>query len=274
VWDGGVWRDRCFRGAELQSDRTMSSKRHAPQPRLDWPFGRQCDRAQSIDDVRDLLHLELGRLGFRYFLCCTHARPDRQAHAAVYLHNYPTEWIGHYRRERHFLKDPVFVIGRDLVYPFRWDDPVFVSRMDGEQRAILAEAATFGLAPGVTMPLHGPFGGSASCSLVPEQGVVDASSVQAAFPFALHAYHRAREILNCAGAPDRLCLPKRERECIELVALGKDDETIAVILGIEPATVRNYLDSAKRRLGVTRRSHAVTLAIYRGAIDVDYLLGN
>jgi DNA-binding CsgD family transcriptional regulator len=54
-------------------------------------------------------------------------------------------------------------------------------------------------------------------------------------------------------------LTPRERQILELVALGKENEAIALELGIAPATVAKHLEHAYRRLGVQNRTAAAAL---------------
>lgn len=242
-------------------------------PKLDWPFAQQCARAQDLDDLRDLLAVEFGRLGFRYFCCCTHVRPDRRTQGAIYLLNYPRAWVEHYNRAKLYDRDPVFVIGRNLSLPFSWHDPRFVALLEPDQAHILEAAANHGLKHGVTIPLHGPGRFSASCSLVSETPDIRADCVFAAQSYATYAYEAARMLVGPSEGRPRVMLSRRERQCLKLVAIGKDDETIAMILGISPDTVRQYIESAKQRLNVTKRPHAVAYALYTEAINIEDLFG-
>jgi DNA-binding NarL/FixJ family response regulator len=54
-------------------------------------------------------------------------------------------------------------------------------------------------------------------------------------------------------------LTPRERQILELVALGKENEAIALDLGIAPATVAKHLEHVYRKLGVQNRTAAVAL---------------
>lgn len=249
----------------------MSKRSGRRQPSLDWPFARQCARADDLSDLRDLLQVEIERLGFRYFCCCSHVRPDQATPGAIYLQNYPKPWLLHYQSARLYERDPVFVLGRTFARPFLWTDPDFLALLDAGQAAVMAAAAAHGLKHGVTIPLHGPGRTSASCSLVADSPDIDAERVFTAQRFASEVYEAARTL---AGAPEgRPCiaLAPRERECLKLVALGKDDEAIAIILGIGRETVRRHVEMAKERLGVSKRSHAVAYAIYTQAINVEDL---
>lgn len=248
----------------------MSANKHRI-PKLDWPFAQQCTRAQDLDDLRDLLAVEFTRLGFIHFCCCSHVRPDRPTQGAIYLHNYPRPWVEHYNKAKLYDRDPVYVIGRNLPLPFAWDDPTFLALLEPDQPAILEAAARYGLRHGLTIPLYGPGRFSASCSLVSDAPGIDADRVFAAQRYAAYAYEAARALVGPGEGRPRITLSPRERECLKLVAIGKDDETIALILGIGADTVRQYVDSAKQRLGVTKRSHAVAYALYTEAINIEDL---
>ena len=67
-------------------------------------------------------------------------------------------------------------------------------------------------------------------------------------------------------APETPSLPfpltKREREILELVALGENTQTIAGRLYISPATVRNHLQHIFEKLGAHSRLQAVALAFH------------
>ncbi len=52
-------------------------------------------------------------------------------------------------------------------------------------------------------------------------------------------------------------LTERERDSLALVAEGKTDWEISVILGIAQATVRFHVDNARRKLGAVNRAQAV-----------------
>jgi LuxR family transcriptional regulator, quorum-sensing system regulator CciR len=196
-----------------------------------WSFSEQCDRASDMNDLRDLLQVEFQRLGFRYFACVSRVRSYPSAIGAETLHNYPKSWVDRYREAQYFRRDPIFLLGRDLVQPFLWRDQVFEGRIEADQLAILEDASRHGLLHGVTIPLHGPAGDLAYCSLVSDAPDIDGDRVHLAARFARCAHETGRRLAGPALDRPRISLPRRERQCMELVALGKDDEAIAIILG-------------------------------------------
>ena len=67
-----------------------------------------------------------------------------------------------------------------------------------------------------------------------------------------------------APPPPQTDLSRREREVLELIALGMDDRAIAERLGLSGNTVRNHVSRLYAKIGVNRRSAAVIWARERG----------
>jgi ATP/maltotriose-dependent transcriptional regulator MalT len=81
---------------------------------------------------------------------------------------------------------------------------------------------------------------------------------------------RSRPPDTCAGTPDRSApevhqlpvtsLTRREQEVLELIAAGLSNQAIAERLFVATSTVKSYINSIFRRLGVTSRTQAVAAA--------------
>lgn len=71
-----------------------------------------------------------------------------------------------------------------------------------------------------------------------------------------------------SGDGAREPLSGREREVLELLAGGSDNNEVATTLGISPETVRNHTRNARRKLGARSRSHAIALAIALGQLEL------
>jgi PAS domain S-box-containing protein len=69
-------------------------------------------------------------------------------------------------------------------------------------------------------------------------------------------------------AVEREPLSEREKEVLELLAGGANNNEVADELGISPETVRNHTRNARRKLGARSRSHAIALAITLGQLDL------
>lgn len=70
------------------------------------------------------------------------------------------------------------------------------------------------------------------------------------------------KLMSFAHCPsDRTPLTPRERDSLALVAEGKTDWEISVILGISESTARFHVDNARRKLGAVTRAQAVARLI-------------
>jgi DNA-binding CsgD family transcriptional regulator len=207
-------------------------------------------------------------LGFRYFACCSHVDP-LVPRGAVMLHNYPDDWIRVFSERRLHQIDPVLLHAERSLLPFLWDSPDFRARITAPQRKILAEAATHGLDRGCTIPIHTPSRAlRASCSVVPDSDSIDKRSYLAVHLMSIHLYHSAcRQYMRTPIATSQNVLSERERQCLELVAHGKDDWTIGRLLCISDHTVHRHIERAKRRLGVATRIQAVAYALHTRQIS-------
>ena len=68
---------------------------------------------------------------------------------------------------------------------------------------------------------------------------------------------------------DQVRLTDREREILTMLAIGETNQTIARELNLAPETVRTHTRTARLRLGARSRSHAITLALQSGQLDLD-----
>jgi len=60
----------------------------------------------------------------------------------------------------------------------------------------------------------------------------------------------------------------REIEVLQLVAAGSSNKLIAKVLTISPETVKSHLKNIIEKLGAHDRTHAVTLGLRRGILQL------
>lgn len=63
-------------------------------------------------------------------------------------------------------------------------------------------------------------------------------------------------------------LTEREVEVLEGVAEGRSNADIAIALGLAEKTVKNHLSNVFEKLSASDRTHAVTIALQRGIIEL------
>lgn len=216
----------------------------------------------------------LGELGFRYFACSSHVDPLRASQAVMVI-NYPRSWVEQYSERQLHRIDPVFLRAERTRGPFSWDE-TFRGGMTSPQRRMVRNARQYGVAHGYTIPIHGPAfapGTPASCSIVPDRRRLPVRCFLAAQLMAQYLFDRTAQLQRSTALVDEIpLLSRRERECLELVALGKSDEEIAAVLGISPSTAHSYIEGAKQRLGLHSRVQAVVYAAGTRQIAIGEIL--
>jgi DNA-binding CsgD family transcriptional regulator len=151
--------------------------------------------------------------------------------------------------------------------PVFWSDMAAKPDMPESFRAFFLAGAPFGIAEGITIPLHRPGSDAAVASFF---GTGLRKTPETAVALQIIAIFTYRRLLAISGE-DKTSLPvltPREKECLSLAALGKSDRDIAANLHIGERTVHGYVEGAKRKMGAATRIQAVVSAIREGAIDV------
>jgi LuxR family quorum-sensing system transcriptional regulator CciR len=190
-------------------------------------------------------------------------------HGAVMMVNYPQIWLERFSTRGYAARDPVFLAARTQVLPFRWSDWRFRARLEDDQIEILNEAADAGLLDGFTVPIHAPDALPASCSFTIGADGVDPLSVRDAHWYAVYAHESARRLLTKTARADRPRLGARERQCLELIARGKTDFEISIILGVSEHTVHNTVRRTMRKYGVATRMQAFVRALRDGELKME-----
>ena len=134
------------------------------------------------------------------------------------------------------------------------------------------EAGRAGLGDGYSVPAHVPGEANGLCTFIVRTGRANPSRrlpmAQLAGAFAYQAARRLRT-RSQPGAGDPLVrLTDRQLECVLLIARGKTDWEIANILGLKEDTVTEYVDDARCRYDVGRRTQLVVRALMDGQITL------
>lgn len=236
-------------------------------------FIERCEHNAPVEILVAAFRDTIERLGFRYFACYTHGTdPLDPPREAIMVHNYPDSWARVYSEARLYEIDPVLQHAQHNPLPFFWDDPAFRAHLTTEQGTLLAAAGTFGLAHGYTMPVHlswMPGALCASCSVVHNAGAINARHYLGLQLMASYLYIAVSGAYAPWNAITSIVLSQRERQCLALVAQGKDDWAVGRLLRLSPGTVHTYIERAKRRLDVATRTQAVVRAFVGRQISFD-----
>mgnify|MGYP003625852040 CR=1 FL=1 len=178
------------------------------------------------------------------------------------LTNLPTDWQSEYSEKRYYDHDPVMLFALYNLLPDRWTNIIRRNEMNAKQKKIITDAADSGLRDGLIVPVHGPGGEFAVLSLshdeTPKQAKTNVESDDAMIHlFALRFHSLARTMLGPVEPEAPVELTSREIDVLFWTAEGKSSWDISQILAISEATVNFHIKSAKEKLGVYNKTHAV-----------------
>lgn len=134
---------------------------------------------------------------------------------------------------------------------------------------ILSEAKRHGLRTGLSVPVgvmgepHGCCSFATNTDELPSPWYRRAAALIGA-----DAFREARRLHGFPARAKRLPrLSDRKLECLELVAIGKTDPEIALILGLKDCTVRSYMVQLREDFGVVSRAQLAVEALRFGLVD-------
>ena len=144
--------------------------------------------------------------------------------------------------------------------------------MSARQGRIAREAAVHGLATGITIPVHGP---NSEFSLIVLaryrldwlKGTNREEIIQLLHITAIKMHSAFLDMLgNRCSQNKSIFLKPNEIKCLLWAARGKTSKEIGNILGISERNIYFHIGNAMQVLGVSRRSEAISKAIYYGII--------
>ncbi|MEW5728484.1 MAG: LuxR family transcriptional regulator [Pseudomonadota bacterium] len=243
-------------------------------------LGAFLERLKDIDDVagcKSLLAETIEPLGiahFAYHLVRVAGLPGPLPYA---ISTYPESWVQRYVAAGYLRDDPLIEELPNRRLPFLWSDIAAGDDLTPKQRKMFAEAREHGLINGLTVPIHAKNGEFATVSFVPGGSENAAQATIIYYRHLLHLLalyyhdHAVRILIESAMTPPRQksLLSPREKEVLLWTARGKSNLDISTILGISEKGVEFHINSAKRKLQVFNRTHAVVKAIMLNMIRVD-----
>ena len=238
--------------------------------RLTDLFGEQASRCASPDDLRILLEEVTKELGFQYFALLHHRCVGDRSNHSIRLDNYPDAWEEELLARHDVAADPVHLASLRTNAGFGWDELGGLLPLSAAQREILERSRHHGLGQGFTVPANVPGEPSGSCSFAVGRGrSLPVDRLMCAELIGVHAFRAARRIYGFADAGAVPRLSRRERQCLRLVAAGKSDWEIAVILGISVETAHQYVKRARAAYDVVSRAQLVACGLRDALVSFD-----
>lgn len=238
-------------------------------------------KCNDFNQSLDVLHEVVSDLGFTQVLyACQTVRPqidtEHWAPLRLNVRNFPRGWEVMWRDfECH---DPYYHACFNVTLPFEWAKVQSNERLSDKERKAWMYLADFGLAHGMTIPIHLPKGKFAVVSGIVDKSKTGWSAIYGKhYETMFHLSHIFHNMITDRGFANQVevaithILSPRECECLRWTALGKTSPEIAVILGRSVETVRLHIKNSMLKLDASTRTHAVAKAMQLGALEGDHL---
>ncbi|MBD8526677.1 helix-turn-helix transcriptional regulator [Pseudomarimonas arenosa] len=227
-----------------------------------------CRNAAELGQVASRL---LADLGVEHWVYAADRLDAQHGTQRQVLGDYPEAWVQHYLARDYLSCDPTVAHCRLHATPITWREArLLVSSKSGTAHAgrLFDEAGEFGLADGMSVPLHGPgIGWGVVSFTVGQRGSDQFEWIAADLYLLAHYLHEsARILIQPKRALHPISLSRRERECLSWAGIGKTSWEIGRLLALSERTVVFHLQNASRKLGVCNRQAAVAKAISMGLI--------
>lgn len=234
--------------------------------------------AENLLDAADVpgIHAACRRissaLGFEHFLYAVRIPVSLSQPFHFSLNGYPRAWSDRYDAMGYIKIDPIVISAFSTAIPLIWDEVDLGSSLVAR---FFSEAASYGLAHGITAPVYGRRGDLALMSLARNQPLPLEKSLRndlrtRAHWFATLVHETVRKIvLSGDGKPlAQTNLTEREKDCLMWAADGKTSTEIAKLMAISQRTVLFHLENAGNKLGVHGRHNIIARAIALGEIEL------
>lgn len=190
--------------------------------------------------------------------------------------SYPEDWMKYYNEKKYLDYDPVAKQALESHVPFFWDDLEQSAPMSDTAKLIMNQGSEAGVKDGIGIPLFGKAGEITAVGLARTDSDKsrDYNFMAGAFLLTTHFHHKFRALYLEEYPANQPSLTAREKDVLSWAAEGKNNEEIAIILGISSASVKSYFKGCFRKLEVNNRGYAISKAVLLGLITPSRILGS
>lgn len=262
----------------LRQAGTAAGLQEGAMVELQWvqAFIDAAGRCRHHDDLRSLMDDITRRLRFDHFALVHHVDlRGSGTDEAIALWSYPATWVDEYLERRLATSDPVHLASHRTNVGFAWDDLPRLITMTPEHRRVREQTRKAGIVDGYTVPANIPGEANGSCSFAVGRGsALPRESLPAAQLVGSFAFHAARLLAQRRFRlpPPQPRLSPRQLDCLILIGRGLTDREAARQLCLAEDTVTEYLDDARQRFQVRKRTQLVLRAIFTGQIALSDVL--
>lgn len=259
---------RIYRSSRTHSPRSPVGSLKMSLHRVIEEFAGRSRRCTNAGDLFALIEAAAREIGFPRVAVAHGMSFRRPGQHFICMDNYG-DWADIFVERRYYLADPATLAGMRTNSAFAWCQiPEFLVLTKAQQK-ILQEAQRYGLHSGYTVPVGVPGEPHGSSSFVAAGADLPSKwHCRAAALIGADAFREARRLHGFPRRAKQLPqLSDRKLQCLELLAMGKTDVEIAIILGVRESTVRTYLAALRRDFDVVSRTQLAVEALRFGLID-------
>lgn len=230
------------------------------------------ENAENVPELYDAVRAFAQARQFSSFLFGVRVPVSLAKPVHFSLSGFPKEWRKHYDEAGYLRVDPVVRHALSSSVPIFWDE---IERSDALVGAFFNEAASFGLAHGVSAPICGRRGEVGVLSLARESVIDDCEVTRFELRremtwFATVLHEAVSRVAFTASTQREVArLSEREKQILMWTAAGESSATIATELGIAERTVLFHIEKAGKKMGVTGRHKIVSRAVGSGALALN-----
>ena len=237
---------------------------------------RRVEAASTFQDALDVLHEITSDLGFTQVLYAYQPTSPRLPSGEwlplkLNVRNFPRGWEPGW--SKYMSVDPYYRACFEGTLPIEWGDVQSRDSLSAPQREACTYLGDFGLARGITGPVHLPFGRFAVMRAIVDRSCRNWHAVreQSREPL-FKLMHVFTKTIFDQGLEDQIetikpvKLTARELECLRWASAGKTSSETAMIMDRSLETARLHMKNAIAKLNATNRTQAIANAVHLGLI--------
>lgn len=235
---------------------------------------KACQAAQTHSELYAVVDAAVRAFDCPWFALVDDGDLEKNRSDCLMMTNYPSSWVDEVISHRLYRDDPVHAASIRSASGLCWERIREVIAPTRAQLSMLQRGRAHGLVSGYTVPFRIPGERGAFFSVARRKEgpftYVEAASAQLIGEI---AFRRGRELTEGRATKGRGArLSPRQIDCVRLIAAGKTEWEIGVILGLSPSTIHEYVEGARQRYGVKTRSQLVLAAARDGHVSLNYLI--
>lgn len=230
-----------------------------------FEFLAACDVAENKADMAGAVRNVSEQLGYDHFAMTFVPLAHEKLDTYFIWEHWPPGWRERYLELNYFHSDPVATFVRQSDQPAVWSKLIDRQPLKSKAWRIMEEAGDFGMADGVTVPLHSQAGLTGLFAVAGKREQMTPNEVRLFQIVASSAHNRLTELGSpkvARSSPTHIT--KSESECLSWCVAGKTDKEIGVITGRSQRTVQAHISNLQRKLSAANRAQLIAEAFRRG----------